>query len=65
MAGEDEEPPRRMSPAERAQQKREQKLADLKDDVDSGRLTVRQMTDEEKAAFEAARERRRNARGTK
>jgi len=53
-----------MSPAERAQQKREQKLADLKDDVDSGRLVVRQMTDEEKAAFEAAREKRRNARGS-
>ena len=63
MAGDDEEAPRRLSPAERAQQKREQKLSDLQEDIDTGRVTVRQMSDEEKAAFEASREKRRNARG--
>ena len=54
----DEQPPTRLTPAERAQRKREEKLAELQKDIDTGRLTVRQMTDEEKGAFDAAREAR-------
>ncbi len=53
-----EETPARLSPAERAQRKREEKLADLQQEIDSGRLVVRQMTEEEKAKFDEAREAR-------
>lgn len=31
--------------------KRAEKLADIKDQVDEGRLTIRQMTDEERARY--------------
>ncbi len=41
------DPPARTTPAQRAQQKREQKLADVQEEIDSGRMTTRQLTPEE------------------
>ena len=38
------------SQREKADEKREQKLAQIKDQVDDGSLTIRKMTDEERAA---------------
>ena len=55
MAG-DEAPPQRTTPAQRAQQKREQKLADVQSEIESGRMTTRQMTPEEMEAHAARRE---------
>jgi hypothetical protein len=42
-----EQPPARSTPAQRAQVKREQKLADMQEEIDDGRMTVRQLTPEE------------------
>ena len=46
MADGDQTPPR-STHAQRAQQKRDQKLADVQADIDSGRMTSRQLTPEE------------------
>ena len=42
-----EKPSGRITPAERAKRKRAQKLADVEEEVKSGRLTRRQLTPEE------------------
>jgi hypothetical protein len=42
-----EQAPTRSTPAQRAQVKREQKLADMQEEIDDGRMTVRQLTPEE------------------
>jgi hypothetical protein len=39
--------PERTTNAQRAQQRRDQKLADLQEEIDSGRMTRRQLTPEE------------------
>jgi hypothetical protein len=39
------------TPAQREQAKREEKLESMKEQIEEGSLTVRQMTDEEKAKF--------------
>jgi hypothetical protein len=57
-------PSQRLTPAERAQLKRDEKLADMKEQVDSGRLTIRQLTDEEREAW-AKRQAEREAAGHK
>ena len=44
---ESKDPPARTTPAQRAQAKREQKLADVQDEIESGRMTTRQLTPEE------------------
>ena len=43
-------PPTRTTPAQRAAVKREQKLADMQEEIDDGRMTVRQLTPEEMEA---------------
>ena len=43
------DPPARMTPAQRAQEKRDQKLTDMQDAIEDGRMTVRQLTPEEMA----------------
>ena len=43
-----DDPPARTTSAERAQQRRDQKLADVQEEIDSGRMTHRQLTPEEK-----------------
>ena len=45
-----EEKPARVTPAQRAQEKRDQKLADMKEEIEEGRMTVRQLTPEEMEA---------------
>ena len=35
----------------RQQERREQKLRDIRDQIDSGKLVVREMTDEERARY--------------
>jgi hypothetical protein len=50
------DPPARTTPAQRAQQKREQKLADVQDEIESGRMTTRQLTPEEMERHAARRE---------
>ena len=47
MADEPQEKPARTTPQQRAQEKREQKLADIQEDIEGGRMTVRQLTPEE------------------
>ena len=42
-----QDPPARSNAAQRAQEKREQKLADVQEQIDDGRMTVRQLTPEE------------------
>jgi hypothetical protein len=42
-----DDPPPRTTGAQRAQQKRDQKLADVQAELDSGRMTSRQLTPEE------------------
>jgi hypothetical protein len=49
------EPPARKTPAERAAAKRQEKLDDIQEQVDEGRLTIRKLSDEEMAAFEKRR----------
>ena len=39
-----DDPPARATTAERAQERREQKLADVQEEIDSGRMTRRQLT---------------------
>ena len=39
--------PARSTTAQRAQQKRDQKLADVQEEIDSGRMTQRRLTPEE------------------
>jgi hypothetical protein len=42
-----DDPPARATTAERARERREQKLADVQEEIDSGRMTRRQLTPEE------------------
>jgi hypothetical protein len=42
-----DDPPARSAAAQRAQEKREQKLADVQNEIDSGRMTHRKLTPEE------------------
>ena len=48
----DDEPPKRLTPQERQQLKREERLQAVQDQVDSGSLTIRQVSPEERAAWE-------------
>ena len=48
-------PPTRITPAQRAAEKREQKLADMKEEIEDGRMTVRQLTPEEMEAHSKRR----------
>lgn len=57
MSTEDEDPPKRMTPQERQQAKRQERLDAVQEQIDSGSLTVRKVTPEEQAAWE---ERQRN-----
>ncbi len=41
------DPPARLTAAQRAQVKRDQKLADVQEQIDDGRMTVRQLTPEQ------------------
>ena len=50
--------PRQLTPGERAKIKRAEKLKEMQDDIDAGRLVVRQMSEEEKARFEESRRNR-------
>ena len=50
------EPPARTTPAQRAQEKRLQKLAAVQDEIDSGRMTRRQLTPEEMEQHAGRRE---------
>ena len=43
------DPPARLTAAQRSQAKREQKLADVQEQIDEGRMTVRQLTPEQMA----------------
>jgi hypothetical protein len=49
-------PPARATTAERAQEKREQKLADMQEEIDSGRMSRRQLTPEEMREHAGRRE---------
>lgn len=49
-------PPARITHAERTQQRREQKLAEAQNEIDSGRMTSRQLTPEEMAQHTGRRE---------
>ena len=42
-----DDPPARTTAAQRAQERREQKLADVQKEIDSGRMTHRKLTPEE------------------
>jgi hypothetical protein len=42
-----DDPPARTTPAQRAQERREQKLAEVQNEIDSGRMTQRKLTPEE------------------
>ena len=42
-----DDPPARTTAAERAQKRREEKLADVQKEIDSGRMTRRKLTPEE------------------
>jgi hypothetical protein len=44
-----DDPPARTTPAQRAQQKRDEKLAAMQEELASGRMTSRQLTPEEMA----------------
>lgn len=52
----EKEPPARVTPAQRAQQKRDEKLKSVQDEIDSGRMTTRQLTPEEMAEHAKRRE---------
>ena len=43
------DPPARLTAAQRAQVKREQKLVDVQEQIDDGRMTIRKLTPEEMA----------------
>ena len=51
-----DDPPARPPAAQRAQEKREQKLADVQKEIDSGRMTTRKLTPEEMAEHAERRE---------
>ena len=51
-----DEPGARTTPAQRTQQKREQKLADVQAEIDSGRMTQRRLTPEEMEEHDGRRE---------
>ena len=51
-----DDPPARTTPAQRAQQRRDQKLADVQEEIDSGRMTHRQLTPEEMEEHAGRRE---------
>lgn len=59
-----DDPPARTTNTERAQQRRDQKLAEVQEEIDSGRMTHRQLTPEEMEHHAGRREelqaRRRN-----
>ena len=48
--------PARTTPAQRAQERRAQKLAEVQDEIDSGRMTRRQLTPEEMEQHAGRRE---------
>lgn len=48
-----EESPRGKTPAERKEEARQQKLDEIKEQVDDGRLVIRRMTKEERKRFPA------------
>jgi hypothetical protein len=50
---------------EREAEQRQQKLERMQEQVDDGSLTIRKMTDEERARFESARRNRPQAAGAK
>jgi len=45
-----DDPPARTTTAQRSQQRRDQKLADVQEEIDSGRMTHRRLTPEEMKA---------------
>jgi hypothetical protein len=51
-----DDPPARSAASQRAQEKREQKLADVQKEIDSGRMTHRKLTPEEMEAHAERRE---------
>jgi hypothetical protein len=51
-----DDPPARSTSAQRAQQRRDQKLADVQEEIDSGRMTRRQLTPEEQEEHARRRE---------
>jgi hypothetical protein len=51
-----EDPPARTTPAQRAQAKRDEKLANVQAEIDSGRMTTRKLTPEEMEAHAKRRE---------
>ena len=51
-----DDPPACTTTAQRAQQKRDQKLADVQEEIDSGRMTHRQLTPEEMEEHAGRRE---------
>jgi hypothetical protein len=51
-----DDPPARSTSAQRAQQRRDQKLADVQEEIDSGRMTHRQLTPDEKEEHARRRE---------
>jgi hypothetical protein len=56
MANAGDPPPARSTSAQRAQERRDQKLADVQEEIDSGRMTRRQLTPEEKEEHARRRE---------
>ncbi len=63
----DEDPPApaRITPAQRAQMKRDEKLAHVQEEIDSGRMKTRKLTPEEMAEHAARREEIQSRRGKK
>lgn len=59
----DSPPPQRLTPAERAKLKREEKLKDIEEQIASGELKVRKPTKKERADWEkrAAEREKKNA----
>jgi hypothetical protein len=51
-----DDPPGTSPSAQRAQRRRDQKLADVQEEIDSGRMTRRQLTPEEKEDHARRRE---------
>ena len=51
-----DDPTARTTAAQRAQQRRDQKLADVQEEIDSGRMTQRQLTPEEMEEHAGRRE---------
>jgi hypothetical protein len=51
-----DEPPARTTAAERAQQRRDEKLANVQEEIDSGRMTHRKLTPDEMAEHAKRRE---------